>query len=79
MVRTQIYLTREEHAGLHTLARRSGKKRSEIIRQAIDLFLDRTSPGARVRHLQRYRGLWKDRGLSAFRDIRKEVNARMSG
>ena len=40
MVRTQIYLTEEERAGLDAVAKSTDKKQSEIIREAVDRFLD---------------------------------------
>ena len=40
MVRTQIYLTEAERAALKAIARQTGKKQSELIRQAIDLLIE---------------------------------------
>ena len=39
MVRTQIYLTAEEHKALKTMSAGTGKKQSELIREAIDDYL----------------------------------------
>ena len=46
MVRTQIYLTEEEKDGLTAVATSTDKKQSEIIREAIDRFLDLTGATA---------------------------------
>ena len=44
--RTQIYLTSEQREGIDTMARMGGVSMAEIIRQAVDLYLDRyTDPG----------------------------------
>ena len=40
MVRTQIYLTKDERDGLNAVAKSTGKKQSELIREALDRFLD---------------------------------------
>jgi hypothetical protein len=76
MVRTQIYLTREEHSRLRSLARRSGRKQSELIREAIDAFLERTQIRHQKQRMQKCRGIWKDRDLSEFEAIRREVSRR---
>ena len=40
MHRTQIYLTDDQHKELKSLAKRLGKKQSELIRQAVDGLLE---------------------------------------
>ena len=42
MVRTQIYLTEEEKAGLDAVAKATDRKQSEIAREAVDRFLELT-------------------------------------
>lgn len=42
--RTQIYLTREQRAQLDELTARDGRALAEIIRDAVDLYLDSTTP-----------------------------------
>ena len=60
MVRTQIYLTREERAALGEIARKTGRTQSELIRQAVDRFIADRSEGARLELLRSARGLWRD-------------------
>jgi len=60
MIRTQIYLTKEEHEGVGVLARRRKKAQSEIIRQAIDEYLVRSKPEDKLSKLRKAKGLWKD-------------------
>jgi len=52
MVRTQIYLTEAERAALRAIARQTGKKQSELIRQAIDRLIEGFQPGERRARLQ---------------------------
>ena len=75
MVRTQIYLTEKEQAELRRLARQTGKKQSELIRRAIDDFLDRHQPRDRRAMLEQARGMWKDRDdLPDFQALRREFD-----
>ena len=73
MVRTQIYLTETEHKHLASLARSSGKKQSELIREAVDKLIEQTSSERRKRAFKQVAGLWKDRAdLPDFGKLRKE-------
>ena len=73
MVRTQIYLTEQERAGLASLARDRGRKQSEIIRDAIDSFLERNEAEQRQAALGRLAGMWRDRtDLPDFAALRAE-------
>ena len=47
VIRTQIYLTGRQREGIDHMARLAGVSMAEIIRQAVDSYLDRcTDPGA---------------------------------
>ena len=61
MVRTQIYLTQQERAGLASLAKTTGMKLSELIREAVNRLLAQSSPGKRDAVLKTAAGLWKNR------------------
>ena len=61
MVRTQVYLTRQEREGLARLAAATGKKPSELIREAIDRLLEERSDARRQAVLDAAAGMWKDR------------------
>ena len=75
MVRTQIYLTEKERDALRNLVRQTGKKQSELIRRAIDDFIDRFQPRDRVALLQQGRGMWQGRDdLPDFRALRRELD-----
>jgi len=53
MFRTQVYLTEAEREGLQSLASQQGASQSELIRKAIDLYID-----------QHQRTDWKEKLLS---------------
>ncbi len=73
MVRTQVYLTENERAGLEALSEVSGKKQSELIREAVDRLLEQNGRARRTAVLERAAGLWKNRkDLPDFRQIRAE-------
>jgi hypothetical protein len=61
MVRTQIYLTEAERDGLEAVARSTNMKQSEIIREAVDRFLDLTRGTRREAILNEAAGMWRDR------------------
>ncbi len=61
MVRTQIYLTEEEHAAIGAVAGASGVTQSEIIRDAIDRYLSAERGQNRKRLLRAAQGIWSDR------------------
>ncbi|RLE21495.1 MAG: CopG family transcriptional regulator [Acidobacteria bacterium] len=61
MIRTQVYLTEQERNGLLALAETSGKKQSELIREAVDRLLAQFEE-TRIRMLlENAAGMWKDR------------------
>ena len=73
MVRTQIYLTEQERDALRALAAESGKKQSELIREAIDSLIGKLGTKQRKAVISRVAGMWKDRNdLPDFRAIRSE-------
>ena len=74
MIRTQIYLTEGQRQGINHLAHRTGRKQSEIIRQAIDEYLTRSGPEDKLTRLRRARGLWKDRKAVDIRALREEFD-----
>jgi len=61
MVRTQIYLTERQRDELAAIASVEGKKQSELIREAIELFIDRSGRRKRQLVLREAAGIWKKR------------------
>jgi hypothetical protein len=61
MVRTQIYLTERQRDELSAIARASGKKQSELIREAVDYLIVQASSSRRESVLREAAGIWKDR------------------
>jgi hypothetical protein len=75
MVRTQIYLSENEQKFLKSIAVRTGKKQSELIRKAVDNLIDSYGCGDRKSFLRKAKGLWKDRkDLPDFYHLRKELD-----
>ena len=73
MVRTQIYLTEEERQALKSIAANSGKKQSELIREAIDQMIEKYQVDDRERMREQAEGMWKNRtDLPDFAAIRRE-------
>ena len=75
MFRTQIYLTEQERAGLVALSQVSGKKRSELIREAIDRLLAQFEETRLEAALESAAGMWKDRDdLPDFNAARRSLD-----
>ena len=73
MVRTQIYLTERQRAELTSIAKAAGKKQSEIIREAVDRYIDQSSRQRSRAILREVAGIWKDRrDLPDFKALRRE-------
>lgn len=73
MVRTQIYLTKAEKEGLGTLSKSTGKKQAELIREAVDRYIEQGSKTHRAAILEKAEGLWETRD-----DLSDVASARQS-
>ncbi|AFM14247.1 CopG family transcriptional regulator [Turneriella parva] len=77
MKRTQVYLTQNEHKALTALSKKTKKKRSEIIREAIDAHLEKQQKKkTRAEILDEVAGTWKDNDFD-FEGLRKSWNSRI--
>jgi hypothetical protein len=69
VTRTQIYLEETQHRRLRQLAESTGRTQSDLIRQAIDTFLDPVSgQGAELGRLRAVVGELRRAPLVSFRD-----------
>lgn len=72
MIRTQIYLTSNQREQLAAIAAASGKRQSEVIREAVDLFIGRHNRDQRQAVLRKAAGIWEDRAdLPSLHVLRK--------
>jgi len=74
MQRTQIYLTSAEAEGVSKVAASTDRKRSEVIREAIDQYLQRFGPEDRLGRLRAASGMWKDRTDLDLQTLRQEFD-----
>ncbi len=72
MIRKQIYLSPSETQSLALLATQSGRKQSEIIREAIRLYLEKWSNRERLCKLQAARGIWNDQEKTSLHQLRSD-------
>jgi hypothetical protein len=70
MVRTQIYLTKQEHMALKAISKLRGRPRSDLIRQAIDSFIETHGIGSRIEKMRPACGIWTDRSTEELQAIR---------
>ncbi len=78
MIRTQIYLTEEEKTALNSISAQSGKKQSELIREAVDNLIHLYSKQRRLEVLESIAGIWKNRNdLPDFSEIRQSWNRKL--
>ena len=71
MIRTQIYLTSHQRDQLAALANASGKRQSELIREAVDRFIEKNGHDRRRAVLREAAGIWRGRtDLPTLRAIR---------
>jgi len=61
MIRTQIYLTDRQRDELASISKILGKKQSELIREAVDRFIEQSRQRKREIVLQQAAGIWKNR------------------
>jgi predicted DNA-binding protein len=61
MVRTQIYLAEQQQRALRALAQRTGRTQSELIREAVDRYIEGTEKVDRRVLLRQARGMWRGR------------------
>ena len=74
MIRTQVYITEQEHRALQDMAIEMGKSQSELIRVAIDNLVAAKAVNHRDR-LKQAIGIWADKkNMPDFDAIRKEFD-----
>lgn len=75
MIRTQIYLTPQERKGLVAVSKSSGKKQSELIRDAVDMLLAEQDGSRKTAALRQLAGIWRSRrDLPDFAALRRELD-----
>jgi len=75
MVRTQIYLTEKENTAISRLSRSLGHGKSELIRQAVDEFIERRDTTNRLKALRTARGMWSNRkDIPDVQEMRKNFD-----
>ena len=75
VIRTQIYLTRRQRDQLADIAGSENRRQSELIREAVDRFIEQHGRDRRESVLRAAAGIWKDRAdLTSLRALRNAWN-----
>lgn len=75
MIRTQIYLTENEHRNISRLSHILKQGKSELIRCAIDEFIERRETKGRLKKLRAARGMWaNNKDIINVRKLRSEFD-----
>lgn len=78
MKRTQIYLTEEEKAAIEKLSDERGTTQSDIIREAIEHYLEEVTLEEKRSRLMAAAGMWKDKeDIPDVREMREGWGRRM--
>jgi predicted DNA-binding protein len=73
MLETQISLTEQIENALSEISQRTGKPVSELIHEAIEIFVSENQQINRRALMQKARGIWADReDVKSIESIRKE-------
>ena len=73
MVRTQLYLTLREREGLAALSLATGRKQSDLMREAVDRLIEQFSAQRKTMVLDQAAGIWaKRRALPNLRRVRSQ-------
>ena len=73
MVRTQLYLTPREREGLAALSLATGRKQSDLMREAVDRLIEQFSAQRKTMVLDQAAGIWAKRGdLPNLRRLRSQ-------
>jgi metal-responsive CopG/Arc/MetJ family transcriptional regulator len=77
MERTQIYLTQDQRQALELIATRRGQSKSEVIREAITLYIADTEATDRRELMRQAAGIWADRDdlPEFFEELRRELDS----
>jgi len=80
MNRTQIYLTDEEDKALSERSNKTGRSKSDLIREAIDTtyLRDASDPEAFLKVLKRTSGAWKQRRETGAEYVERMRRGRLS-
>lgn len=75
MIRSQIYLTKDERDSLKTISKETGRTQSDLIREAVDTLISKITKKNSIEKRQEAFGIWKDRDdYPDIRELRNEFD-----
>jgi len=75
MIRSQIYLTENERDSLKKISRETGRSQSDLIREAVDIFIKKISKKNNNEKRQEAFGIWKEKSdFPDLKELRNEID-----
>ena len=75
MAVAEIMLSEDKSEALRTIAQRTGRSEAELLREAVDQYIDHHRYYERRMLLRQARGMWKDRSdLPNYQTMRDELD-----
>jgi len=77
MIRSQIYLTENERDSLKNISSETGRSQSDLIREAVDIFIKKISKKNNNELRQEAFGIWKEKSdIPDLKELRTEFDRR---
>ena len=75
MIRSQIYLTENERDSLKNISSETGRSQSDLIREAVDIFIKKISKKNNNEQRQEAFGMWKEKNdIPDLKELRNEFD-----
>jgi hypothetical protein len=78
MIKMQVFLREDQKSALKTMSARTGKRESDLVRQGVDLMLekDKAQKDDWKKALLAAAGMWKDRDMTWHKELRERSKRR---
>jgi hypothetical protein len=80
MIKMQVFLREDQKAALRTMSARTGKRESDLVRQGVDLMLEKgkSQKDDWKKATLAAAGIWKDRDMTWHKELRERSKRRFA-